>query len=120
MLNDQALVSAGLEVAREELSELAIKVASDCQGVASVPSLTDVAASMENTNASSMPARIGDCSIESCLTTSNESPVSPLGGGSQAPAAMKKRSRPELGNVESLPLEGTMPQVDWVISNIGS
>lgn len=121
MLNDQAVASAGLEAAREELSELAIKVASDCQGVASVPPLTDVTAGVENTNTSNFPARIGDCSIDSCLT-SNESPVSPLGGGGSQTAIMKKRPRPVLAaNGESLPLDDdNLPQGDWVMSNIGS
>lgn len=121
VLNDQAVASAGLEAAREELSELAIKVASDCQGVASVPPLTDVTAGVENTNTSNFPARIGDCSIDSCLT-SNESPVSPLGGGGSQTATMKKRPRPVLAaNGESLPLDDdNLPQGDWVMSNIGS
>lgn len=64
-INDQAIATAGLEAAREELSELAIKVANDCP-----PSVTQ---------------------IDSCLT-SNPSPESPMGLSPQA-AALKKRQR---------------------------
>ncbi|KAF2291971.1 hypothetical protein GH714_042313 [Hevea brasiliensis] len=38
-LNDEAAVSAGLEAAREELSELAIKVSSECQGIVPVDNI---------------------------------------------------------------------------------
>ncbi|KDO61176.1 hypothetical protein CISIN_1g021481mg [Citrus sinensis] len=122
-LNDQAIVAAGLEAAREELSELAIKVSNDCQGMVpleniKMPSISELAAALESKNASTIPARIGDCSVESCLT-STSSPVSPMGLGSQA-AAMKKRPRPLFGNGESLPLEGNMRQeVEWVMPHIG-
>lgn len=68
-INDQAIATAGVEAAREELSELAIKVANDCPPP--VTSLTQV---------------------DSCLT-SNPSPVaSPMGLSPQA-AALKKRQR---------------------------
>lgn len=122
-LNDQAIVAAGLEAAREELSELAIKVSNDCQGMVpleniKMPSISELAAALESKNASTIPVRIGDCSVESCLT-STSSPVSPMGLGSQA-AAMKKRPRPLFGNGESLPLEGNMRQeVEWVMPHIG-
>lgn len=122
-LNDQAAATAGLEAAREELSELAIKVSNECQGLApletiKVPSLCDIAADLENSNASNLPARIGDCSVESCLTSTG-SPVSPMGMGSQA-AALKKRPRTFFGNGDSLPLEGNMRQdVEWMMANIG-
>ncbi|KAL5781434.1 hypothetical protein ACOSP7_006463 [Xanthoceras sorbifolium] len=122
-LNDQAVASAGLEAAREELSELAIKVSSDCQGMVpletiKMPSLSELAAALENKNASNIPARIGDCSVESCLTSIG-SPVSPMGEGPQA-AAMKKRPRPLFGNGDTLPLEGSMRQeVEWIMPSIG-
>ncbi|XP_022734437.1 protein PHR1-LIKE 2-like isoform X2 [Durio zibethinus] len=90
-LNDQAAASAGLEAAKEELSELAIKVSNDCQGMVS---LSELAAALDNKTTSTMPARIGDCSVESCLTSAG-SPVSPMAVGSQA-AIMKKRPRPLL------------------------
>lgn len=65
LLTDQAAASAGLDLSREELSELAIKIANDCQGIAAVPPLTDIAAVIENGKTSNMFARIGDCSIHS-------------------------------------------------------
>lgn len=107
-LDEQAVATAGLEAAREELSELAIKVANDCQGMGSVPSLSEVAAAClesKNNVHSNVPARIGDCSVDSCLT-SNGSPVSPM--GSQA-AALKKRQRPMFSNGDS----------EWMMANIG-
>ena len=122
-LNDQAAATAGLEAAREELSELAIKVSNECQGLApletiKVPSLCDIAAALENGNASNLPAHIGDCSVESCLTSTG-SPVSPMGMGLQA-SALKKRPRTFFGNGDSLPLEGNMRQdVEWMMANIG-
>ncbi|KAL9380588.1 hypothetical protein Peur_026245 [Populus x canadensis] len=121
-LNDQAVATAGLEAAREELSELAIKVSNECAGIApldtmKMPSLSELAAALGNRNASNVPARIGDCSVESCLT-STSSPVSPMGVGSQV-ASTKKRSRPVLGNGDSLPFEGNIRQeVEWSMSNI--
>ncbi|XP_038719231.1 protein PHR1-LIKE 3 isoform X2 [Tripterygium wilfordii] len=123
-LSDQAAASAGLEAAREELSELAINVSNDCQGVVPVdatkiPSLSELAAALESKNASNMPARFGDCSVESCLTSAG-SAVSSLGVGSQA-ASLKKRTRPVFGNADSLPLEGNIQQeVGWMMTNTGS
>ncbi|XP_044498030.1 protein PHR1-LIKE 3-like isoform X1 [Mangifera indica] len=119
-LNDQAVASAGLEAAREELSELAIKVSHDCQGLVpldtiKMPSVSELAAALENKSASTIPARIGDCSIESCLTSSR-SPISPMGLTTQA-SAMKKRSRPLFGNADSLPLEANMRQ-EWMMPSI--
>ncbi|XP_044484529.1 protein PHR1-LIKE 3-like isoform X2 [Mangifera indica] len=120
-LTDQAVVSTGLEAAREELSELAIKVSNDCQGMVSldtikVPSSSEVAVALENKSALSIPAQIGDCSVESCWTSSG-SPVFPMGLTFQA-AAMKKRSRPLFGNGYSLPLEAKMRQ-EWMMPGIG-
>ncbi|EOY05302.1 Homeodomain-like superfamily protein isoform 2 [Theobroma cacao] len=103
-LNDQAAASAGLEAAREELSELAIKVSNDCQEMIpldniKLPSLSELAAALENKTASSMP-------------------VSPMGVGSQA-AIMKKRPRPLFGNADPLPLDGNIRQeIEWVMPNI--
>ena len=115
VLNDQAAATAGLEAAREELSELAIKASNDSDGMVpidalKVPSLSELAVSLENKNPSNLPARFGECSIDSCLT-SNGSLVSPMGVASQA-AAMKKRPRPLFGNGDSVPLE-------WMITNSG-
>ncbi|XP_057485745.1 protein PHR1-LIKE 3-like [Actinidia eriantha] len=115
VLNDQAAATAGLEAAREELSELAIKASNDCDGMVSVdalevPSLSELAVSLENKNPSNLPARLVDCSVDSCFT-SNGSLVSSMGVASQS-AAMKKRPRPLFGNGDSLPLE-------WMITNSG-
>lgn len=118
-LNDQAAATAGLEAAREELSELAIKVANDCPSgeMISIPSLSEVAAAAcnENRNAlMNLPARIGDCSVDSCLT-SNGSPV-----GSQATSAtLKKRQRHIFTNGDSLPLDSNIRQAEWMMSNTG-
>lgn len=127
-LNDQAAASAGLEAAREELSELAIKVSNECQGIVpmdniKMPSLSELAAALENKSTANLPARIGDCSVESCLTSTG-SPVSPMGVGSQAAgagaASIKKRPRSAFGNGDSVPLEGNIRQeVEWMMSNIG-
>ncbi|KAG5226691.1 myb family transcription factor family protein [Salix suchowensis] len=122
-LDDQAVATAGLEAAREELSELAIKVSNECAGIApldtmKMSSLSELAAALENRNASNVHARIGDCSVESCLT-STSSPVSPMGAGSQV-ASTKKRSRPVFGNGDSLPFQGNIRQeVEWTMRNIG-
>ncbi|KAF9663441.1 hypothetical protein SADUNF_Sadunf17G0050400 [Salix dunnii] len=119
-LDDQAVATAGLEAAREELSELAIKVSNECAGIApldtmKMSSLSELAAALENRNVSNVHARIGDCSVESCLT-STSSPVSPMGVGSQV-ASTKKRSRPVYGNGDSLPFQGNIRQeVEWTMS----
>ncbi|XP_071713362.1 protein PHR1-LIKE 3-like [Rutidosis leptorrhynchoides] len=85
-LNDQAVATAGLEAARDELSELAIKVANDCPP----PVIPSIPAYLENGIAPS---------IDSCLT-SNGSPVSPAGlSGSHA--VLKKRQRAMFGNGQS-------------------
>ena len=122
-LNDQAAVSAGLEAARVELSELAIKVSSDCQDIApneaiKMATLSDIAVGLENKAASSMLAHLGNISVvDGCLTTTR-SPVSPVGMSSQA-AMLKKRPRPFFGNVDLMPLEGNIRQeVEWT-TNIG-
>ncbi|GLT68619.1 hypothetical protein SLA2020_408300 [Shorea laevis] len=125
-LNDQAVASAGLEAAREELSELAIKVSNDCQGMVpretmKLPSLSELAVALESKNVSNMPPRIGNCSVESCLPSTG-SPASPMNLGPQAAAAaaLKKRPRPLLSSGDTLPLEGNMrQQVEWVMPDIG-
>lgn len=122
-LKDQAAATAGLEAAREELSELQIKVSNDCEGMnpleaIKMPCLSEIAAALENKNAVNVPARIGDCSVDSCLT-SNGSPISPMGVSSRA-AVMKKRSRPLFTGGSSLALENNMRQdVEWMMTNMG-
>ncbi|CAK9155319.1 unnamed protein product [Ilex paraguariensis] len=114
-LNDQTAATSGLDAAREELSELAIKVANDCHGMIPVPSLSEVAAALDNNNASNVPIRIGDFSVDSCLTTSRNS-VSPMGLALQA-AALKKRSRPVFSNGNSLHVDNSMHH-EWMTTNI--
>lgn len=125
-LNDQVAVSAGLEAAREELSELAIKVSSDCQEIApndsiKIPSFSEIATALDNKAPTSVLARLGNCSVDSCLTPT-ESLVSPVGMSSQAAAAaaLKKRPMPFFSNGELMPLEGNIRQeVEWMMTNIG-
>ncbi|KAF8394111.1 hypothetical protein HHK36_020316 [Tetracentron sinense] len=121
-LNDQAVASAGLEAAREELSELAIQVSKDNLGAVShdilkVPFMSEISAALEEKSSSNGPARIGDCSIDSCLTSTG-SPVSPMGVGSQA-TAMKKRPRSMFSSEEALPWERDIEQnVEWMMTSI--
>ncbi|GMH08027.1 hypothetical protein Nepgr_009867 [Nepenthes gracilis] len=113
-LNDQATAFAGLEAAREELSELAIRVSNDCNGL--VLPVADTH-KMPNANTSTLPARIGDCSVDSCLTSIG-SPVSPnpVCAGSQG-VTMKKRPRPFLGNGDLMPSESNMQyEVGWMMT----
>ncbi|KAL4312352.1 hypothetical protein GQ457_01G033090 [Hibiscus cannabinus] len=120
-LSDQAAASTGLEAARDELSELAIKVSNDCQGMIpldniKLSSLSELAAALENKPASNIPARIGDCSVESCLTSSG-SPLSSMGVGSQA--VTMKRPRSPFGIGDPFPLGGNIRQeIEWVMPNI--
>ncbi|KAI5347635.1 hypothetical protein L3X38_000522 [Prunus dulcis] len=121
-LNDQAASAAGLEAAKEELSELAIKVSNDCEGITpldtmKMPSLSEIAAALENRNASNVLARLGNCSVDSCLASTG-TPVSPMDMSSLA-AAMKKRQRPFFGNGDSLPLEENR-NASTVLARIGN
>ncbi|KAL6971066.1 fungal mating type pheromone-like peptide, partial [Sarracenia purpurea var. burkii] len=120
-LNDHAAASAGLEAAREELSELAIKVSNDRNGMVPVQTLkmpsplSELAASLEkNKNTSNnVPARFGDCSVDSCLTSNGIL-------DSSTGAALKKRLRPGLfGNGDSVPMESSMRQLEWMMTNTG-
>ncbi|KFK36254.1 hypothetical protein AALP_AA4G098000 [Arabis alpina] len=90
-IEEQAVAFAGLEAAREELSELAIKVSNGCQSTfdttkMTIPSLSELAVAIEHKN---------NCSAESSLTSSTVgSPVSA--------AMMKKRHRGVFGNGDSV------------------
>ncbi|KAL8481126.1 hypothetical protein ACS0TY_027601 [Phlomoides rotata] len=97
-LDNQAVASAGLEAAREELSELAIKVANDCNGMLST-------SDMVNKHVPVIPARLGDCSTDSGLM-SNGSPISP---------STKKRPRPG----DMMPLDSSIKTVEWMMSTFG-
>lgn len=137
-----ASASAGLEAAREEFSELAIKVSgtTECDGIGfilpdtlRIASLAELGAPVQvqflenNSITCVVPAAaaatgwgVGDCSVDSCLTSIG-SPVSPLGTASQSHASvMKKRARPLLGNVDLLPLSGccTQQETGWMMANI--
>ncbi|KAH6756030.1 Homeodomain-like superfamily protein [Perilla frutescens var. hirtella] len=116
-LDDQAVASAGLEAARKELSELAIKVASDCNGVLSAPPVSHNASDMNRNSIPNLPARLGDCSMDSVLM-SNGIPISPSTIESQA-AALKKRPRPLFSTGESMPLDSNMRPVEWMMPNFG-
>ncbi|XP_058182281.1 protein PHR1-LIKE 3-like [Rhododendron vialii] len=110
-LNDHAAATSGLEAARDELSELAIKVSHSCNGLdpfdtPKIPSLSELATSLENRISSDLPARFGHC---------NGSPFSPTGEA----AILKKRPRPLFGNGDLVPLEGRIGQVEWMMSNMG-
>ncbi|XP_049406793.1 protein PHR1-LIKE 3-like [Solanum stenotomum] len=93
--NSQSLESNGLEMNREELSELAF---------INVPSLPDIGPSFENKNACHVPARLGDCLLDDCL------PSNGIG-------ALKKRPR-AYTNVNGLPMESNTREVEWMMSNI--
>ena len=60
-LNDQAIATAGLDAAREELSDLAIKVANECPpSVTPTSSLTHISTHIENEHAPN---------VDSCLSS---------------------------------------------------
>uniref|UniRef100_A0A1J3DAM4 Myb family transcription factor APL n=1 Tax=Noccaea caerulescens TaxID=107243 RepID=A0A1J3DAM4_NOCCA len=113
-IEEQAVAFAGLEAAREELSELAIKVSNGCQGGTTtttspfdtakitVPSLSELAVAIEHKN---------NCSAESSLTSSTVG--SPVSG-----ALMKKRHRGVFGNGDGVVVGH---EAGWVIpsSSIG-
>nr|XP_016468095.1 PREDICTED: myb family transcription factor APL-like [Nicotiana tabacum] len=101
--SSQSIESNGLEVNREELSELAMKVANDCEGIVNVPSLHEIAPSIENKNACHVPARLGDCLLDDCF------PSNGIGD-------LKKRPR-AFANANGLPMESNTRQVEWMMSN---
>ncbi|KAI3408430.1 HTH myb-type domain-containing protein [Psidium guajava] len=123
VLNDQVAVPAGLEEARDELSELAIKVANDCPGLKPVetlkmPYFSELAAALDSNSPSGLPSWVGDPSAESC-STSLDSSISPNTLGLHV-ISVKKRLRPVFDNRELLPMESsTQKQVDWMMNNIG-
>eukprot|EP00252_Welwitschia_mirabilis_P018397 TRINITY_DN4089_c0_g1_i2.p1 TRINITY_DN4089_c0_g1~~TRINITY_DN4089_c0_g1_i2.p1 ORF type:complete len:380 (-),score=75.62 TRINITY_DN4089_c0_g1_i2:31-1170(-) len=74
-LADQALASAGLETARQELSELATKVSDGCLSTCkavNLPVLPEIPQIRIDENTLHQQTQITDCSVDSCLT-SNES-----------------------------------------------
>ncbi|KAL3321581.1 hypothetical protein AABB24_039278 [Solanum stoloniferum] len=105
VLNYTSVESPDLDTAREQLSELAIKGANNCNAIVPVSSLPEVVTSFENRNTSNLPASIGDC------LPSNTSMASPTSIG-----ALKKRPR-ALANGDVLPVENNMTQVQWMMTN---
>ncbi|XP_015059334.1 protein PHR1-LIKE 3-like isoform X1 [Solanum pennellii] len=106
VLNYTSVESPDLDTAREQLSELAIKGATNnCDGIVPVSSLPEVVTSFENKNASDMPASIGDC-LPSTTTMASPTSIS----------ALKKRPR-ALANGDVLPVENNMTQVQWMMTN---
>ncbi|KAJ8547096.1 hypothetical protein K7X08_010682 [Anisodus acutangulus] len=101
--NSQSLESNGLEVNRDELSELAMKVASNCGGIVSIPLFPEIGPVIENKNTCHVPARLGDCLLDDCL------PSNGIG-------ALKKRPR-GFTNVNGLPMESNTREVEWMMSN---
>nr|WOL23163.1 GARP family protein PHL2 [Sedum plumbizincicola] len=118
-LNDQTVAAAGLEAAREELSELAIKISHDSQelspfDILKMPSFSDITTTFDSSRKiipTNVPVRIGDCSVNSCLT-STATHGSPASLNAEN-AALKKRPRPVFGNSESFPFEN-MQAVEWM------
>ncbi|ESQ37241.1 hypothetical protein EUTSA_v10002625mg [Eutrema salsugineum] len=90
--DDQAAAFAGLEAAREELSELAIKVSNSTQGTTvpffdatkmmMMPSLSELAVAIDHKSNNITT----NCSVESSLTSATN-------GSSVSAASMKKRHR---------------------------
>ncbi|KZV35756.1 hypothetical protein F511_36005 [Dorcoceras hygrometricum] len=108
-LSEQALASAGLDAAREELSELAIKVASECNVLTIIPPESDLAFNVHDQNVLNLPARLGDCST-------NRSVVSPM---PESAVVLKKRPRDMFRNGELLHFDSSTRPVEWMMSNIG-
>lgn len=106
VLNYTSVESPDLDTAREQLSELAIKGATNnCDGIVPVSSLPEVVTSFENKNASDMPASIGEC-LPSTTTMASPTSIS----------ALKKRPR-ALANGDVLPVENNMTQVQWMMTS---
>ncbi|XP_023526635.1 protein PHR1-LIKE 2-like isoform X2 [Cucurbita pepo subsp. pepo] len=117
-LSDQAAASAGLEAVREELSELAMKVGNESKEMAPLEAqkvlpFSELAAALENPKAPTVMPRVGDCSMDSCLTSAG-SPVSPIGVGSTTTGM--KRPRPVFSHGDSMALEGNARHdVEWMM-----
>lgn len=105
VLNYTSVDSPDLDIAREQLSELAIKGANNCDGIVTVSSLPEVTASLQNKNASDIPATIGDC------LPSDTTIASPTSIG-----VLKKRPR-ALANGDASPVDNNMAQVQWMMTN---
>ncbi|CAN6447780.1 unnamed protein product [Victoria cruziana] len=117
VLADQNMASTGLEAARQELSELAIKVSGDCLNApetANLASFSEIAAVCMDEKSINRQTQITDCSVDSCLTSNDSSGrVSAVG----LQAGGKKRTRPLYCDSESLVWESDARQdVQWMAS----
>ncbi|XP_010532792.1 PREDICTED: protein PHR1-LIKE 3-like isoform X2 [Tarenaya hassleriana] len=123
-LDEQAAAFAGLEAAREGLSELAIKVSNGCQGETTtvsfdttkmmmmmMPSLSELAVAIDHKPNNNN----NNCSVESSLTSTNAgSPVS-------AAVLAKKRHRGVFVNADSMAMGGTVRhEAEWVMPSSSS
>ncbi|CAA3019543.1 PHR1-LIKE 3-like [Olea europaea subsp. europaea] len=117
-LENHTVASAGLEAAGEELSQLAIKISNDYHGMmVADPPVPEVSTFMERKNSSNVPARLVDCSNDSCLM-SKGSPVSPAISGSNG-TALKKRQQHMFSNENMVLFDNSTRSVEWTMSNIG-
>ncbi|MQL87146.1 hypothetical protein Taro_019680 [Colocasia esculenta] len=101
-LTEPAISGIGMEGTRQDLSGLAIAESDDCLSFPREPlkctSLPDILAEHIENRLTSRMIQIAECSVDSCLT-STESPGTVPILGSQS--SFKKRSRPLSGNGES-------------------
>ncbi|XP_031477944.1 protein PHR1-LIKE 3-like [Nymphaea colorata] len=119
VLADQNMASSGLETARQELSELAIKVSGDCLtapcDTTNLASLTGMAAVCLDDKSINRQTQITDCSVDSCLTSNDSSGKVSADIGLQAGG--KKRTRPLYPTSDSLVWESDVRQdVQWMTS----
>ncbi|KAF3790150.1 Myb family transcription factor [Nymphaea thermarum] len=117
VLADQNMASTSLDAARQELSELAIKVSGDCLNApetANLASFSEIAAVCLDEKSINRQTQITDCSVDSCLTSNDSSGrVSAVG----LQAGGKKRTRPIYCDSESLVWESDARQdVQWMAS----
>ncbi|XP_031479270.1 protein PHR1-LIKE 3 isoform X1 [Nymphaea colorata] len=117
VLADQNMASTGLDAARQELSELAIKVSGDCLNApetANLASFSEIAAVCLDEKSINRQTQITDCSVDSCLTSNDSSGrVSAVG----LQAGGKKRTRSIYCDSESLVWESDARQdVQWMAS----
>jgi len=94
-LADQTIASAGLEAARQELSELAMKVSNGCLSSpfedVNLPSLPEIPQIHVDESTLHQQTQLTDCSVDSCLTSNESTPKIPQ---EDMQAVRNKRSRP--------------------------
>lgn len=121
-LIDPNLAVVGLASIRCDLPELPNMETDDCPShpyaSLKLSSLSEIAAAcMEEKSLNRTMPPIAECSVDSCLTSTESSGRASI-LGSQAAAAFKKRSRPVLGNDESHAWDGDVPEDGQWMSNI--